>query len=1412
MFSNSRYLISIAPVFLLVLNLACVDELMRIGERGIPVVVVDMESSALEIKKSEPRIRPVDPSEEEPGIENLICTDLGEMNSKSTGIPIYVDLKVARPGDGSSWEHAINGVALGLKRAFDVRHELLRSASSLANTPIYILVAGGTYSFSHEDRAIKASGAVGLGEHESLVRFIGIQGDNMKNIHLKGGYQPEDRCLEIAYNRITNPSGNLKRETILDGEMKSNHVILIAGDRGDKSVRDIHISDFTVTGGFAQGSNLSDPELDFHKKTGGALAIRGSAQDIHLTALNFKNSRAKFNGGCVAIAQSAENITFSDAKFSGCMADENGGALYIAENAAEISFDGIEVSSSHALGKGLLPIGAGLIHPLGTAIGGALQRFTGMGGAVYIASEKWNGEQEGLSGPRGIRIYENALLGDHYSTFTKNQAVNHGGAIAMAGHGLSRIELKKLFVQNNQALGSGGAIAIFNSGATEALPLWTENSELFPAPRFSLDNCKIHNNKALAGDIDQGGGGIALFGDVELVAIKDGSISANSALERGGGLMIRGTAHMISLHGVKIDKNTLARSGSGAGIFLASDARNLVQRIKILKTTIAEHRDVASGAGLLASGVSGLWLGEESVIAWNEAIDRGGGTYIWGSDHVTMETVTFNGNSAVAGGAAFLYNNHFSAHADIRYRNNSALESGGALHVMQSRGENLLTPGPMPMKNLFCDENSAGFFGGCAYMLLAPDTVIDGGNYKNNGLAKPTRNIPVVRRGGAIHYQSDSLNLAASDASAKLVVNNDARFSGNRALERGGALCIQDVFELEIENAHFIDNKAVKDLGDLGKGGAIYGAFENIAAARNLLFHQGAAVVIKNGTEFIDNEAVGPGGAFYSDAFLNTFYLRGVDGHEILFRNNKSDRHGGALHLGFHPGGPNSALGFSFKSVFEGNKALQVGARGGAVYIAQAPHIVEMRDAKFLANQSHTAGGAMSLVGDVDTVECDGVELSNNSTINGDGGAFCFGRVLHDVTIKNPEASLKNLHLAVIARVSGVPNPLLEDIAKITNNTAAGSGGAFFFDRIEGTLTIANQAWLSNSAGAGSGGALHVGAMGGNVGLKSSLMYGNSASISGGAVYLGDMEGNEFNLYHNDNLDAAGLQPIEYLKDPRTRLDGARVYPVGQTLAANTLDTLNGSDPLLEKRGFFLIEANKATNVGGAFFINNAGSISVDKMAFSDNRAATGGTMLVTNLQRVMEVRDSIIHKGRAENGNAGGLYLGGSATANDPRILLIARSSVQECEAEGVALVTKGSAGVYLHSMNSLEVRESNFFANKVLNAQIGSSWAAALSFNDRTVDPLPAINPAYRDGQVGVHMLLDPLALVPVQMAGPIILQDNTVSGAFNPPTTTATISIPAALKTLNYFGFTDNAFTVSGNVPAPPSAQPREVVSGH
>jgi hypothetical protein len=89
---------------------------------------------------------------------------------------------------------------------------------------------------------------------------------------------------------------------------------------------------------------------------------------------------------------------------------------------------------------------------------------------------------------------------------------------------------------------------------------------------------------------------------------------------------------------------------------------------------------------------------------------------------------------------------------------------------------------------------------------------------------------------------------------------------------------------------------------------------------------------------------------------------------------------------------------------------------------------------------------------------------------------------------------------------------------------------------------------------------------------------------------------------------------------------------------------------------------------------------------------------------------------------------------------------------------------------------------------------------------------------------MLFDPApALVdpPVKLVGPIIVRDNIVQGAFNPLTSTGTISIPNAIfGTPNNFIYNDNNVfmksdgtpSATGNVPAPPGNLPPQVVKGH
>lgn len=1047
-----------------------------------------------------------------------------------------------------------------------------------------------------------------------------------------------------------------------------------------------------------------------------------------------------------------------------------------------------------------------------------------------------------------ITIAHITLVGGNAKDITQAHK-SMGGGVLIRGSSHT-IRLNNLVIKNSQANDKGGGIAIID----DAYDVVVDSTR--------ISGCQAHY-----------GGGVALLGNAHDVRFYRSHIVTNNAKQAdgaGGGVAIVGGVYDAKFSGVTIEGNLTATTtpGDGVGVWIQHDSQG-GHPDRILfdhQTKIHNHKNGRQGAGMFAVGAKNLIL-DGVTFEDNHGI-QGGGFFARNCHIQGHNNVTFARNIAQDSGGGLwvdgsldvtLVHNQPLVLDNATCAGNTAINHGGCLYATASgHGLELVVQGTSTVR-----DNVAGQQGGaCYFPQLRKLRVADGVRFSTN--------TATLGSGGAVfaNFIRPGLNDTVLDVASGAVFSHNHADGSNR---QGGAIFAQTSPRVARIFATFSANTAHSGGGGVTFAGApdideiITSTTTKFENNKTLNHHGGGLLVAPTVTlqnahdlkgNFIGNEApAGNGGAV---AILGPIIVLGhplpaqVRVSEALFDSN-SALHSPALYIAQVP-----PAGLAFDTVRFENTQLanqrhvvnQAGGlmaiatpirrfivhnvrisgfrttagHGGAFYVDSITHALQINRSRMELNAAENGGGGFLYVANPSpnlNVSFHDARFVANKGLGGDGGAVRIPQA-HDVTMTN-SITVPDMVAMFEGRYQGLHanNKLVgnEQIAKSHKNEAHGSGGVFWFGPIGGALMLHDQVLLDNRAHHGDGGALFVTSVAGNTSMVNPMFSTNNSYNHGGALYIGQA--------HNVSM-RAHASIFAAKKEPRERfLPNDMFGSIVSVLTWNAqVDSLNNFGVVpnfaARYRGQFLMEENRAVQGnGGALYIGSADTVSVERMPFRANEAgSTGGTIYVGNVRTNLEINRSMILLAKARD-NGAAVLVRGSNTVGDRRELELKNSNLQENQVVGQAGV-EGAAGLYAENMNSLHLAMSNFYGNKVTNAPAGTAWAAAVKFLDRA-DPAPAINPLYNPAlPVGVANM--PLAVVgveiPIYIIGPIEFKDNVVQGHVA-LSTTGTISVPQALKnSVHYFVYNlvfphaapATPFSISGNIPAPPSNAAVAVVRGH
>ncbi|QDU61186.1 hypothetical protein Pan216_20400 [Planctomycetes bacterium Pan216] len=411
-------------------------------------------------------------------------------------------------------------------------------------------------------------------------------------------------------------------------------------------------------------------------------------------------------------------------------------------------------------------------------------------------------------------------------------------------------------------------LTITNGQVTDAGADRSGGGVLVQSGNVLVDNVTFSANSVATGE-NFGGG--ALYNAAGTVAIRDSTISGNSA-PFGGGIGNAAGAS-LTIDGSTISGNSAASYGGGG---IANSGTLSITNSSAISSNIVSSSQNFGGGGIINSG--GTLTIQDSTVTGNSApfgggianiVDPGSGTM----SYLTTTGTTFESNVTTAYGGGGVSSNATAHLSSTNFYRNTAAGNGGAFFndggtltlQQQSVAKYNTAPaagalynsgsGTVTIDDATISSNSASSFGGGA-IVSAGSLSISNSSLVSNGAPN--------RSGGAL-YNSDGATTSISfstldNNSAQVggaIINNggatltieNSTLSNNDSTDFGGGALVNSG-TLTVQNSTFSGNQAANVYG----GGAIYLAsgattsLYNSTIGSNSTQGAGAGILAQNGT------------------------------------------------------------------------------------------------------------------------------------------------------------------------------------------------------------------------------------------------------------------------------------------------------------------------------------------------------------------------------------------------------------------------------------------------------------------------------------------------------------------------------------------------------------------------------------
>ena len=744
-------------------------------------------------------------------------------------------------------------------------------------------------------------------------------------------------------------------------------------------------------------------------------------------------------------------------------------------------------------------------------------------------------------------------------------------------------------------------------------------------------------------------------------------------------------------------------TGVGGAVRIASEGQRGPSSVFIESTLFRMNNATFVGALSVdvQSGVVGI---QNSIFTGNAARVVAGAVLIEGADTVDIQSSIFTSNTALSAGAVAIDTIDALDIRDSAFTNNTALAGDvGAVFAV-----NLDVA--LVANSSFTKNTAAGSTG--AIDIQSDTVVVQNTNFSGNNALTGDRGALFVgsRFSSTLSLEiRDALfsnNTAKADGGAieisfeqgagNVTIRKSA-FSGNTASLDGGAISIittnihsGGLANITVDECMFTSNRAGA-LGDSAGGAMNVGSLDNA----DLLIHKssfdmnvcqgnpglnctgGGGISVSrlrslsvSQTNFTDNVCDNVGGGIFSASVPSQTI------EECIFGNNSAVDDGGAIST-------NAAGDLSIvASEFTTNAVIvqaSDGGKGGAVSVNEGTNVT-LSASMLRGNSAEDSGGALSLVDIGEAVQIERCNFRDNVAEDDGGALFLEARAF------SPETALNITDSDFVNNTAGV-------VVRTSN------GGAIFTVALSST-NIESSNFTGNSA-QDDGGALSLGdGNGDGVFIGSCTFNDNVAVRFGGAINAINSVLDTISVF-NSSFSRNTLTPV----DPANGDEGGGIYVAdvfrlnvtASSFTANTCEKDGGaifferigSDSFIED---CIFDSNIALDGGGA-----VGSMSTDRVfirgsTFSENEASGDGGAVLAGFDERLDIRDSVFANNTSSQA--------GGAVALDPSGMAFAtidNSSFTGNVASflgGALNVLGGGEG----TIQNITISDSTFMANTAI------------------------------------------------------------------------------------------------------------------
>ncbi len=1044
---------------------------------------------------------------------------------------------------------------------------------------------------------------------------------------------------------ITSVGGDI----FIDNSTFSNNTTNYEGGRANGSAVNIQSGDLTITNSTFSNNVIND-EAPEGTWSGGAVVHGGHhpgtfSPHLTFTNVNFYNNRATNNnggqldGGALAVNNNTI-VTINGGTYSGNILSGNGtkigGAIGLWGNPS-YNISNLTITNNRIEGTGY-----------------------SAGGGMSLGSE-----EEFPAPPSGT--LSNLTITNNYAEGT---AVYGGGLRAWGNIAIPDNTITGNTI-NASDTGSGGGVSIYN-----------QESDL----RMDITGGSISSNTVSAGDYGNGGGLTAYGGGIIYAnGTEFNNNIINASRGQGGGIHITyssgtGVATDMSLSNAKVNNNEINATTRAQGGGIASQTNNelTINNSEISGNTITGAE--AGGGGIYSAGT----LDITSTHITNNTVNgtsfgRGGGIY--GRGDISIKSSTISGNEAGEGGGIYLADNVNSLFLESTTFASNTADYGGAVYNNATKEFSIAAS---------VTNNSATYGGGIynadtAGTLNVNDTFLIGNRAEYGGAIYNASDLNLQRTNTQIFssISSNTADYGGAIYNEATMLIDEQYFSGNSAVNSGGAIYNTASGELTISNTDFDGNYTTSSTLANADGGAILNYGGEISVSNSTFTNNytpnntsssasttGGAIsntnsgrVVITGSEFSRNHA-------YADGAIESHGGELEIQGSTFTSNEATNLSGGAI------GMANNADVTIQSTNFNSNTARTY---GGAVHSA-ASDLTISNNTDFASNTAQY-GGAVALSGT--TANISGSDFTSNSASSYGGAVYNINGTTQINSSVFGASSAGNRAQNGGAVYNGSSGRLTAQNTNFTSNSATSNGGAVY-NEASGRFSALNASFTSNSASS-YGGAIYNTGSSTITSIDDSTFTSNSAS-RGGAIY-------------NNSGSRLTLKDTNLTNNTASSYGGA-IYNAGTMyiLADDTTVNISGNrvgsrSNAIHNTGTLYLNAYGSRNLNITDAMTGSGTIYVNDSGYYTNTnfgsasLPTSGTVYVAN-DMSGYTGNVYIENGTLEfyKGNSSHNFFGNGVTVQGGTLELnLAQYLDLDGQVDGYGYIDKtGSATLYLEGDNS--------------------------------------------------------------------------------------------------------------------------------